>query len=336
MDKREELLRAADSFDDVLVDADGLCRWTDVADALGIMRRKLADYTRAPAQSVPNPHDAAAWIDFADNGNIRFWTNYEERAATEKERGRHLRMFTLAELVQLAALRAPEAADAGAVAKPKRWLIEETLPGGCIRWQAFEHEFQARSEARPLGAVVTPLYASPTAAGIAAPPARNADDMSIRVALDFADNPRPFPSLAAPADTMDELREALRVLATAYRDLAVDGVVKAMRVTPPAASADAVREASTILNDLEAIYRLNGSKGLARLREIIAALTAPVAGADAGMRERAALELARQAIEYSIDMGGTDPGGVLLQALNKIDHALAHTSTDGDTGGQQS
>jgi len=36
-----------------------------------------------------------------------------------------------------------------------------------------------------------------------------------------------------------------------------------------------------------------------------------------------ALEAALQAVEYSIEMGGTDPGGVLLQALNKIDVALA-------------
>ena len=53
MGEREELLRAADSFDDVLVDSDGLCLWTDVANALAIMRRKLADYTRHPAQSAP-------------------------------------------------------------------------------------------------------------------------------------------------------------------------------------------------------------------------------------------------------------------------------------------
>ncbi len=45
----------------------------------------------------------AAWIDFADNGNIRFWTADPERAKAEKESGRHLRMFTLAELVSLAA-----------------------------------------------------------------------------------------------------------------------------------------------------------------------------------------------------------------------------------------
>jgi hypothetical protein len=41
--------------------------------------------------------------------------------------------------------------------------------------------------------------------------------MSLRVALDFADNPRPYPSLAAPADTNGELYRALKVIASAYR-----------------------------------------------------------------------------------------------------------------------
>lgn len=41
-------------------------------------------------------------------------------------------------------------------------------------------------------------------------------------------------------------------------------------------------------------------------------------------RLRVAADAARQAIQYSIDMGGTDPGGVLLQALNKCTAALGH------------
>ena len=41
--------------------------------------------------------------------------------------------------------------------------------------------------------------------------------MSLRVALDFADNPRPHHTLAAPADTNGELYRALRVIAAAYR-----------------------------------------------------------------------------------------------------------------------
>jgi hypothetical protein len=41
--------------------------------------------------------------------------------------------------------------------------------------------------------------------------------MSLRVALDFADNPRTKNTMQAPADSTAELREALRVLAEAYR-----------------------------------------------------------------------------------------------------------------------
>jgi hypothetical protein len=42
--------------------------------------------------------------------------------------------------------------------------------------------------------------------------------MSLAVALDFADHPRPHHTLQAPADTNGELYRALRVLAKAYRD----------------------------------------------------------------------------------------------------------------------
>lgn len=44
--------------------------------------------------------------------------------------------------------------------------------------------------------------------------------MSLRVALDFADNPRPYHSLACPADTNGELYRALKALATAHREAA--------------------------------------------------------------------------------------------------------------------
>lgn len=44
------------------------------------------------------------------------------------------------------------------------------------------------------------------------------DPMSLAVALDFAENPRRHTTLQAPADSMDELREALQVLAAAYRE----------------------------------------------------------------------------------------------------------------------
>lgn len=44
-------------------------------------------------------------------------------------------------------------------------------------------------------------------------------EMSISVALDFADNPRPHHSLQAPADTNGELYRALKVLSAAYRSV---------------------------------------------------------------------------------------------------------------------
>lgn len=48
-----------------------------------------------------------AWIAFAGNGNVRFWTSDAERANAEKQRGMDLRGFTLAELVALTAVRSP-------------------------------------------------------------------------------------------------------------------------------------------------------------------------------------------------------------------------------------
>lgn len=47
--------------------------------------------------------EPVAWIEFADNGNIRFWTSNPARAWTEGDNGRPLRKFTLAELVALVA-----------------------------------------------------------------------------------------------------------------------------------------------------------------------------------------------------------------------------------------
>lgn len=47
--------------------------------------------------------EPVAWIDFTDAGRIRFWTNDRARAEREIAAGRHLRAFSLAELVSLAA-----------------------------------------------------------------------------------------------------------------------------------------------------------------------------------------------------------------------------------------
>ncbi len=58
--------------------------------------------------------------------------------------------------------------------------------------------------------------------------------MSLVIALDFAENPRPFGSLAAPADTNGELYKALRVLAAEYRALVAEA--DALLSGQPAAS----------------------------------------------------------------------------------------------------
>lgn len=47
--------------------------------------------------------------------------------------------------------------------------------------------------------------------------------MRLAVALDFADNPRPYHTLQAPADTNGELYRALRTLAAAYRGKHIAG-----------------------------------------------------------------------------------------------------------------
>src|SRR4051794_348305 len=68
-------------------------------DALGAGRNRGAGNERAMTDEAA----PAAWIAFADNGNIRFWTSDPDRAKAEKERGLDLRMFTLVELIALAA-----------------------------------------------------------------------------------------------------------------------------------------------------------------------------------------------------------------------------------------
>lgn len=49
-------------------------------------------------------------------------------------------------------------------------------------------------------------------------------EMSLAVALDFADNPRPYHTLQAPADTNGELYRALKTIAAAYRSAQVQDV----------------------------------------------------------------------------------------------------------------
>lgn len=53
--------------------------------------------------------------------------------------------------------------------------------------------------------------------------------MSLAVALDFADNPRPYHSMACPADTNGELYRALKTLAAALRQQPAPVVDDALR-----------------------------------------------------------------------------------------------------------
>ena len=62
-----------------------------------------------------------------------------------------------------------EAADAaraqGAEVEPYRWIVEEHLPGGSVRWQCVEHEHHAKSLAAEskCAATVEPLFKRPPA-----------------------------------------------------------------------------------------------------------------------------------------------------------------------------
>jgi hypothetical protein len=58
--------------------------------------------------------------------------------------------------------------------------------------------------------------------------------ISLEVALDFADNPRPYHSLQCPADTNGELYRARAVLAAEYRKLQPYGVVVCHKRIPNA------------------------------------------------------------------------------------------------------
>jgi len=98
------------------------------------------------------------------------------------------------------------ATDAAPLAPPSRCAAEvpDSLngPRKCMRKAADGDTLCARHRA--------------TAEQTGYMPARTVG-MSLEVALDFADNPRPHHSLAAPADTNGELYVALKRLAEAYR-----------------------------------------------------------------------------------------------------------------------
>lgn len=91
--------------------SDRVCDWFGPSD-FGLLQHfaALASHVEqepvAALSSAPDrlsEEEPVAWIEFADNGNIRFWTSDPARAWTEGDNGRPLRKFTLAELVALAA-----------------------------------------------------------------------------------------------------------------------------------------------------------------------------------------------------------------------------------------
>lgn len=77
----------------------------------------------------------------------------------------------------------------------KRWLVEETLQGGSIRWKTYEHEHIARMAAAGDNKTLTALYAAPQ-------PAHGTS----------ATDPEPAVSLRGIETSIDTMREAARDL----------------------------------------------------------------------------------------------------------------------------
>nr|WP_206427612.1 VRR-NUC domain-containing protein [Burkholderia gladioli] len=104
------------------------------------------------------------------------------------------------------------------------FFVELKRPGGKLtRGQEREHEHLRRlgADVRMLDSIgAINAFLNGVQAAAADGPSTD-ETMSLRVALDFADNPRPVHALCAPADTNGELYRALRVLADAYRRAAV-------------------------------------------------------------------------------------------------------------------
>ena len=187
----------------------------------------------------------------------RYWDGYNGKEGHELTADLHVAP-SLAKADAILALRAPEAADAGAVAW--RWHPKD-MPGH--GWTYTESKNRAKwclLYEHPC----EPLYASPTDAGIAAPPERvEISDEDMRDLLSSKD----------VGSGRAKLRRLMSLKSTA---------------APPAASADAVKEAveteierwetdkRTIYHDCEVLLSLD------RIRAALP--TAPVAGDDAGMR----------------------------------------------------
>lgn len=97
---RSNSLEAALSSVLIMLDMEA-AHWRKYPDAILALSKAPAPQ-RSGVQTVdaqPTPY--VAWIAFAENGNIRFWTNDYNRSLEERRRGLDLRAFTLAELVAL-------------------------------------------------------------------------------------------------------------------------------------------------------------------------------------------------------------------------------------------
>jgi len=251
---------------------------------------------RVHAQSAPEPLPAE-WEDPQVQQVYRILCDQTEPPGDD-----HWEGFAARRIV--AALRAPEAADAGAVAyrwrKPgtKPWLYQ-TAPAR-VSYEGMEFEY---------------LYASPTAAGIAAPPLQHGDTL-------MGERMHYLAKLHCGDDGLRFLRKLWEAGFRLTDELA----------TPPAASADAVRNELKRLS-IEAPQQYLAAhkaapggaafademyaQGIAQgLTMALAALSAPVAGADAWMPKYDA---------------------VIEQAEGMMDEArAAHPSTDLKFGDQQS
>jgi hypothetical protein len=261
-------------------------------EAIEFARKALAAQPSALAQGRLDRETIARIIapdDFSVNDGKQIWRKGTLQRQCDE---------ALAKADAILALRAPEAADAGAVA----WMVER--PGDMTFPRLYEDEADAAAMVAyvtvgPL-ATMRPLYASPTAAGIAAPPATSAD--AVREALE--------------AISMWCTSERLKIRGRGGFDHQSEREIGI----------------GLVENELDRRAR---------------ALSAPVAGADAGMR--AALEpfakLADLVSDRSRDLRPIVYGlerehlerltvGDLRRA--KAAWGAAHTSTDGNTGGQRS
>jgi len=103
-------------------------------------------------ETAPN---FVAWIAFAHNGNIRFWTSDAELARDEKQRGLDLRAFTLAELVTLAARHSPP--DKAALPIAPEIVQDLDKEVGELRQQIIEAEEKREQIEYGIGAVAFAL-----------------------------------------------------------------------------------------------------------------------------------------------------------------------------------